>query len=101
MKNQTKNLPRNSIKIMLAIITLILLVPLVAMQFTAEVKWTLSDFFIAALLLLSSGFAIVFVLNKVKTGKMRTILLMIILLALFLIWAELAVGVFDSPLAGN
>ncbi|WP_081209360.1 hypothetical protein [Salegentibacter sediminis] len=83
------------------IVPVLLLIPLVAMQFSAEVVWTTSDFVIAAVLLLSTGLAIEFILRRVKTIKNRIILSGIILAILFLIWAELAVGVFGTPFAGS
>ena len=88
----------------IAILTLtagILAIPFIAMQFTNEVKWDLTDFMVAGALLLSTGLAIELVIRNLKTGTLRTIILLVILLALFLIWAELAVGIFGTPFAGN
>lgn len=83
------------------IVAVLLLIPLIAMQFSKEVVWTASDFVIATVLLLGTGLAIEFVLRKVKTTRNRILLSGIILAALFLIWAELAVGVFGTPFAGS
>lgn len=80
---------------------LLLLIPLIAMQFTAEVNWTTFDFVVAGVLLLSTGLIIELVMRKVKTRNYRLGLLAIILIALFLIWAELAVGIFGTPFAGS
>ena len=100
MKNQvTINTVR--ITIILSVIATILLIPLIAMQFTNEVKWNLIDFMAAGTLLLSAGLGIEIVFRTVKTSNLRTILFVVILLALFLLWAELAVGIFGSPLAGS
>jgi hypothetical protein len=102
MKNQeTLSLSKLRITIILVVTALILSIPLIAMQFTNEVKWTLIDFVAAGTLLLSSGLAIELVIRNVKAGTLRTILFAVILLVLFLIWAELAVGIFGSPLAGS
>jgi len=79
----------------------VLLIPLIAMQFTTEVNWTTSDFLIMGVLLFSTAFAIDFVLKKVKTFKSRLILVFGILALLILIWAEMAVGIFGSPIAGS
>ncbi|QNR85746.1 hypothetical protein H9N25_04605 [Pedobacter riviphilus] len=87
--------------IILSVIASILAIPLIAMQFTNEVDWTLSDFIIAGTLLLSTGLAIELVIRNLKTGTLRTLILVVILLALFLIWAELAVGIFGTPFAGS
>lgn len=85
----------------LTIIAVILSIPLIAMQFTSEVNWTLSDFIVAGVLLISTGLAIELVIRNIKSGTSRTIILIIILVALFLIWAEMAVGIFGSPIAGS
>lgn len=82
-------------------IGVLLLIPLIAMQFTSEVDWSLADFIIAAFLLLSTGLVIELVLRKAIPIKQKLIYCAIILLTLFLIWAELAVGIFGSPFAGS
>lgn len=102
MENQkTINPSKQRITIILIVTALILSIPLIAMQFTSEVKWGLPDFVIMGTLLLSAGFAIELVIRTVKTGTLRTVLFIVILLVLFLIWAELAVGVFGTPFAGS
>jgi protein-S-isoprenylcysteine O-methyltransferase Ste14 len=85
----------------LAIVTSILLVPLVAMQFTEEVKWSLMDFVVMGALLLLTGLAIEIVTRKIRSRDLRIGLCLAILLLLFLVWAELAVGVFGTPFAGS
>jgi hypothetical protein len=82
-------------------VVLLLLVPLVAMQFTSEVDWSVFDFAVAAVLLFGTGLLCEFVMRRVKTMKTRIIICAFILLALFLIWAELAVGIFGTPFAGS
>jgi hypothetical protein len=102
MKNQeTFNSGKLRIIIILSVIASILAIPLIAMQFTNEVQWDLRDFAVMGILLLSTGLAIELVLRNLKTGILRTVILVAILLALFLIWAELAVGIFGSPFAGS
>ncbi|MCZ4244333.1 hypothetical protein [Pedobacter punctiformis] len=102
MENQkTINHSTQRMTIILIVVALILSIPLIAMQFTNEVKWGLFDFVVMGALLLSTGFAIELVIRKVKAGTLRTVLFFIILLALFLIWAELAVGIFGTPFAGS
>ena len=79
----------------------ILAIPLIAMQFTHEVNWSLSDFIIMGILLTSTGLIAELVLRKVRKPKNRFLLIAAILILLFLIWAELAVGIFGSPFAGS
>lgn len=78
-----------------------MLIPLIAMQFTDEVNWTPLDFVIAGVLLLVTGLIFDLVIRKVKNIKYRIAILIILLLGLFLIWAELAVGIFGTPFNGS
>lgn len=96
MKTQNKRL----IGIVL-IVALILLTPLVAMQFTDEVSWELSDFIVAGILLLGTGLVCEFVMRKVKKKENRIALILFFIVVLLLIWVELAVGVFGTPFAGS
>lgn len=102
MKNQeTLNSGKPRIIIILSVIASILAIPLIAMQFTNEVQWDLRDFAVMGTLLLSTGLGIELVLRNLKAGILRTVILVVILLALFLIWAELAVGIFGTSFAGS
>ena len=87
--------------ILLSIVLLLLLIPFVAMQFTNEVNWSLMDFVMAGILLFATSLVFELVIRKVKSTKHRLLISGIILLLLFLLWAELAVGIFGSPIAGN
>ncbi|MFE3871744.1 hypothetical protein ACFX5F_10985 [Flavobacterium sp. ZS1P70] len=80
--------------IIVLVIALLLLIPLIAMQFTEEVNWTLSDFIVAGVLLLVTSLLLDLVIRKVMKTPVRIALIMIILAILLLIWAELAVGIF-------
>jgi len=79
----------------------LLCVPLIAMQFTKEVNWTFSDFFIMGILLSGTALAIELVIRNIKTMKARLILCAFVVFILVIIWAELAVGIFGTPFAGN
>ena len=81
-------------------VVLLLLVPLIAMQFTNQVKWTLSDFVAMGVLLLGAGLMCELVMRKIKKIKYRIAIVVAILVALLLIWAELAVGIFGTLLGG-
>lgn len=87
--------------IILSLVVILLLIPLIAMQFTNEVDWDIFDFTIMGFLLFGTGLLCELVMRKVKSIKIRLIICGVILLALFLVWAELAVGVFGSPFAGS
>jgi len=73
---------------------ILLLIPIIAMQFTDEVNWNLFDFIIAGILLFSIGFACELVLKKVKNIFHRLLLFIMLLAVFFIVWAELAVGIF-------
>ena len=72
----------------------ILLVPLLAMQFTREVDWTALDFVVASVLLLGAGFALELAIGKLPNMRQRLPWLAAIMLAFVYLWAELAVGIF-------
>lgn len=103
MKTET-NLKTNikqRLAIMFATVGLILAIPLVAMQFTNQVDWKLFDFVVMGALLSITGLAIELVARKVRSANWRIIITLVILLILFLVWAELAVGIFGTPFAGS
>jgi len=82
-------------------VAILLLIPFVAMQFTSEVKWDLTDFITAGVLLLGAGLLCELVIRKVKRGRFRIAMIAAVLLTLVLIWLELAVGIFGTPFAGS
>ncbi|HQQ96837.1 MAG TPA: hypothetical protein PLX35_06215 [Cyclobacteriaceae bacterium] len=82
-------------------VAMILCIPAVAMQFTTEVNWGLADFVIAGSLLLGAGFLCDYAWEKISGAHTRMVVVGAIILALLLIWIELAVGIFGTPFAGN
>jgi hypothetical protein len=81
--------------IMLAV-ALLLLVPVIA-----KFPWSPIDFITAGVLLLGTGLLCELVLRKVRKIEYRIAICGAILVALFLVWAELAVGLFGTPFAGS
>lgn len=75
-------------------VVVLLLIPFTAMQFTNEVEWSVLDFLVAGILLLLAGLLCEVVLRKVNNRKYRIVIVGIILILLFAIWIELAVGIF-------
>lgn len=71
------------------------------MQFTDEVNWTLVDFVVAGLLLFGTGFTLDIIVRKVNRSEYRIVLYVLLLLVFLLVWAELAVGIFGTPFAGD
>ena len=78
-----------------------MLIPLIAMQFTNEVNWDITDFIIMGALLFGTALSCEAVLRKVKSTKGRILICGVVLLVFLLIWAELAVGIFGMPFAGS
>ena len=74
----------------------VLMIPLVAMQFTTEVVWTGIDFAAAGILLVFTGLVLTFVLRKVRTTKGRLTAAAVIGLGFLYCWAEMAVGIFTN-----
>ncbi|MEZ4797517.1 MAG: hypothetical protein R2785_10155 [Flavobacteriaceae bacterium] len=85
----------------IGIVLLILLIPLIGMQISDGVNWSLSDFIIAGVLLLTTGLSSELVIQNVKKKEIRNTLIIVLIMALLLIWIELAVGIFGSPLSGS
>jgi hypothetical protein len=75
-------------------IAALLVLPLVAMQFTGEVAWGPEDFAFAGILLISAGAIFELAAWKVRDLTGRLVLGAVILGAVLLIWADAAVGVF-------
>lgn len=72
----------------------LLLVPLAAMRFTREVSWGWGDFLLAFALLFSAGTAAVLAVRRLERPVHKKLAVLAIALALALVWAELAVGLF-------
>jgi hypothetical protein len=81
---------------------LILLVPLVAMQFTEEVKWDMVDFIIIGALVFSTGLSYKLVTRNAYNLVHRVAIGLGLGATLFMIWANLGVGLIGSgPNPGN
>ena len=91
----------NTRKLILLTIICFLCIPLIAMQFTKEVNWTLADFAVAAILLSFIGFLIDISIHALSNKTLRFVIVLLIGLTGILVWAELAVGLFGSAFAGS
>lgn len=78
-----------------------LLVPLVANQISDQVNWNIMDFIIMGLLLIFTGYLIQRVIKKIKSKLKKVVFISLILLIFLLLWAEMAVGIFNSPISGS
>lgn len=75
---------------------LLLLLPLATMRFTDEVKWSASDFVVAAVLFGSVGLAFELIVRKSSSLAYRAGAALAILAAFLTIWVNGAVGMIGS-----
>ena len=86
----------------LAVAAVLLSIPFFAMRFRVEgVDWKILDFAIAGILLFGTGIAIEIALRVITEWKYRIAACVGILIVLAVVWAELAVGLIGTPLAGS
>ncbi len=76
-------------------------IPVLAMLVTGEVRWTLLDFAAAGVLLGIAPLSFDAILGRFASPRARIAAVACLVLALAIIWAELAVGVFGSVFAGD
>ncbi|MGN7756634.1 hypothetical protein ACTJIV_04095 [Chryseobacterium sp. 22532] len=70
-------------------------------MFSEEFNWSPGDFVIGAVLLFGTAFIINLIQRIVKNKTYKILLGGAVLILLLLVWAELAVGIFGTPFAGN
>ena len=75
----------------------ILMVPLVAMQVTDEVNWSLFDFVVAGALLVGTGLLYELAVRKAGTVVYRAAAGVAVGAAFLLTWVNLAVGIIGEP----
>ena len=78
------------------VVALILLIPLVAMQFTSEVNWTLSDFVFAGVLLFGTGLTYELIARKAGGIAYRAAVGVALAAAFLLVWINGAVGIIGN-----
>ena len=92
---------RKNIFKIIVVTGIVLFIPFIAMLFTDEVRWSTFDFVLMDLMIFSSVLLGVTLQKKIKNPKKRILVIIILLLLFLLIWAELAVGIFDTLFAGS
>lgn len=98
--NSNHTLYPSTVRLILAT-GVLLLIPLIAMQLSAEVVWTFSDFVIAGSMLFGTGFTYLLV-TRVLVPQLgdnliyRVAVGFALFIGLFLIWSNLAVGIIGS-----
>ena len=79
----------------------LLIIQLLGVILTNSVEWSMFDFLLMGSLLLVLGIGIELTSLNFKQLNTRIAIISFIILLFLLIWIELAVGIFNSPFAGN
>ncbi|CAD7802474.1 hypothetical protein CHRY9390_00934 [Chryseobacterium aquaeductus] len=84
-----------------AIPSLLMVAAFISNNFVEGFNWTGSDFLIATVLLFGTASFIYMIVSSKLSVRAKTIISIVIILTLVIIWVEMAVGLFGSPIAGN
>lgn len=87
--------------VIVSVVGMLLLIPLIAMQFTNEVNWNLIDFITMGILLSGTILLCDLVIRTFNQTFSKIVICSSIVLVFLLVWAELAVGIFGTPFAGT
>ncbi|MGY8987205.1 MAG: hypothetical protein ACKVG7_01485 [Flavobacteriales bacterium] len=85
---------KKRILIKLSIIILLLMIPLISMQFTDEVNWGKLDFSVAAILLVVLFSVHELLEMRIKSDSKKRLSIIFSIIIFIIVWVELAVGVF-------
>lgn len=89
-------------KVIFTVILLLLSIPwLEQLDGKASFHWTLFDYITALVILSTFGFGLEYLVRKTKSKKRKFLIILVLTFLFMLLWAELAVGIFDSPIAGD
>jgi len=101
LKFEIMSIQNKRLVIILLSVSILLLLPLIVMQFSTKVNWNSFDFLVWGVLLIATGGAMELGLRTVKTTKNRIAVVLTIVTVFLLVWAELAVGIFGTPFSGS
>lgn len=87
--------------LVLLVVVVLLSIPFAASIIGDNFNWSWFDFTVMGLLLMAVGIFTVLIYNHIKNKKKRWLYIGLLAMVLFIIWAELAVGVFDTVIAGD
>tara|TARA_B100001245_G_scaffold110165_1_gene80540 strand:+ start:2828 stop:3124 length:297 start_codon:yes stop_codon:yes gene_type:complete len=79
----------------------LLIIPLFFTVISDEFNWSFFDFIIMGFMMIFVGILFELVSRVIKSGKRKKLLYGLIILLFLLLWAELGVGIFNSPIAGD
>ena len=92
---------RNYQKIYLIIFGFLLSIILLLNFISDEFDWNIFDFIVLIIMMIFTAALFEIATRTAKTKKNQKILFILITIIFLLIWAELGVGFFDSPFAGD
>tara|TARA_Y100000817_G_scaffold103844_1_gene81398 strand:- start:1466 stop:1747 length:282 start_codon:yes stop_codon:yes gene_type:complete len=92
---------RNYQKIYLIIFGFLLSIILLLNFISDEFDWNIFDFIVLIIMMIFTAALFEIATRTAKTKKNKKILFILITIIFLLIWAELGVGIFDSPFAGD
>ena len=84
-----------------AIPTLLMVAAFISNNFVDGFNWSGSDFLIAAILLFGTASFIYMIASSKLSLRAKIISSIVIIFILIMIWVEMAVGLFGSPIAGS
>lgn len=84
-----------------AIPSLLMIAAFISNNFVEGFNWTFSDFLIATILLFGTASIIYMIVNSKLSVRAKTMISIVIVIILMVIWVEMAVGLFGSPIAGS
>lgn len=93
--NKEKKISHSLLKLVVGI-GLLLIIPLIGMQFSEEVNWTGSDFIIMGGLLFLTGLSFILITHNAKSTAYKIAIGFGLFTGLFLIWVNGAVGIIGS-----
>ncbi len=89
-------------RIILLCIVLLLIIPFVEqLDGNTAFNWSVFDFILAFVMLLSFGFGLEYLIRKISSIKVKIFVILAACFLFILLWAEMAVGIFNSPIAGD
>ena len=88
-------------KIYLIIFGFLLSIILLLNFISDEFDWNIFDFIVLIIMMIFTAALFEIATRTAKTKKNQKILFILITIIFLLIWAELGVGIFDSPFAGD
>ena len=89
------------IPIYILAVLILLIIPFLTMQFTNQVQWGFFDFIVMGILLIFSGYWTKKVVETINSKPKKLIFISLIIITFFLLWFDMAVGIFNSPISGS